>query len=348
MAKSCLVILPTRNEERTIARVAETVDTALQDVDLTIVQSDASSSDATVDAFRLANVRANTKTLRVTDAGKGRQVLAALKMYYRSTDVILILDTDNRAPLASIYKRLFFEIAHGADFSIVNYRRHWFEGNLTNHIARPLIFANLGIDVPQPISGELAISRRHAEFVLQTKERLPDSILPAVNGYGIDAFLLLTSGLFDGRITTVETQATKLHAPSFPHLAQIFREAVPVLCLPLFRRPSPILKKWIGQFELSEPTHSPDIASMIAALEGLGAVAGRPVQLPEALASVWFRCDGAAAALAAVDELWTDYLSSVRLYLQIGLSAGPVKAHEFLISASKRFFRKLDCLKDTR
>jgi hypothetical protein len=324
--------------------VAETADAALRHGATTIIHSDASSNNATLNAFVGTNIQARKRSLYNKHAGKGRQVISALRAVSELPNVILILDTDNREPKESIYRDLYARIVNGSDFAIVNYRRHWFEGNLTNHIARLLVFANTGLDIPQPISGEIAISRRHAQTVLRLQLGLSEGLAKAVDGYGIDAFFLLSCTSTSGLVSTIDTHVPKKHAPSFPHLPRIFSDSVPVLCLPALRKLPMSSAGWSGRFELHEPEDTPDISKMILDLERLGA---RDIaeSLPEKLASVWHWCDTDQAALNAVDELWVDYLSWVRHYLQIGQKEGIASAERLLVSAAVTFSHKLALLR---
>lgn len=57
------------------------------------------------------------------------------------------------------YHALLDRVRAGAALAIADYPRHWDEANLTNHLARPLIAASTGHDVPQPLAGDLAVSR---------------------------------------------------------------------------------------------------------------------------------------------------------------------------------------------
>ncbi len=205
-------------------------------------------------AFLDAPLNATRRVVR-GPAGKGRQLFAALRSVDFPASATLIIDTDNRAPDPSIYARLRDEIVlGGADFAIVNYRRHWFEGNLTNHVARPLILANTGIDVEQPISGEISLSPRCVAWAIEMRDQFDGALGTAVDGYGIDSFLLLTCLARGGRLSIIDTEAAKWHAPSFAHLPRIYRgEAVPVLLAPQFRLERGPPFRWTGRFNLNAP-----------------------------------------------------------------------------------------------
>jgi glucosylglycerate synthase len=112
--------------------------------------------------------------------------------------------------------------------AVADHPRYWDEGNLTNHLARPLICAATGLDVPQPLAGDLALPATALRRATQAAADLDPPMAALVDGYGIDAFLLLTAtGL--GPVVSVHLDAPKQHASSFPHLPDIYHQAVPVL-----------------------------------------------------------------------------------------------------------------------
>ncbi|MGW0446203.1 hypothetical protein ACWDWV_12640 [Streptosporangium sandarakinum] len=82
------------------------------------------------------------------------------------------------------------------------------------HRGRPLIAA-AGFDVPQPPAGDLALSREALAAVLRATEALPAQVAAGVDGYGIDAFILLAAAVI-GPISSVQFDAPKRHAGSFP------------------------------------------------------------------------------------------------------------------------------------
>ena len=336
----CAVILPSRNEEATIASVTETVDGALQDVETTIINVDASADDQTRNAFVGTRTKARKMSLRVSRPGKGLQVWAGIRALPDIPDALLVFDTDNRAPNPIIFRALFDQIASGADFASANYRRHWFEGNLTNHVARPLVLANTGVDVAQPIPGEMALS--HSQVCCSLKRRSADysvEFVHAIDGYGIDAFLLLTCLSSKLRFSAIDTNEVKLHAPSFPHLPQIFREALPVLCAPEFRLHHQNCS-WSGRFELNAAGTSPDIQRMLVTIDTLGSAEARE-PFPTKLFRVWSTCTTEHIALAAVGDLWEDYLNCVRQYLQVGREKGVDGAVTLLANNMESFLGEL-------
>ncbi|MGW2082668.1 hypothetical protein ACWCOW_38175 [Streptomyces sp. NPDC001939] len=134
---------------------------------------------------------------------------------------MLIADTDTRNPAPAVYRALLDRVRAGAAFAIADYPRHWDEANLTNHLARPLIAATTGHDVPQPLAGDLALSGQALDAVLRAVEALPAEVSACVDGYGVDAFLLLTAATV-GPIASLRLGEPKQHAGSFPHLPAIY------------------------------------------------------------------------------------------------------------------------------
>ncbi|MGC5411560.1 hypothetical protein ACPXCX_49035, partial [Streptomyces sp. DT225] len=194
------------------------VDLALNDMHGVIVHADSSDGPDTAAAFATTPTRAKTLVLTGLERGKGAQILAALQRpELVEADAVLIADTDTHAPEPAVYRALLDQVRAGAALAIADYPRYWDEANLTNHVARPLIAAATGLDVPQPLAGDLAVSGRVLAVAQQAAAELPDELARCVAGYGIDAFLLLTAAT-TGPVTSVRVTGPKRHAGSFDHL----------------------------------------------------------------------------------------------------------------------------------
>jgi hypothetical protein len=224
-----LAILPSLDEPGTVAAVTAAVDEALADPDALIVLADASPNPDTLRAFRYVPIRARADALGGLPAGKGLQVLTALRHVadrLAPNARVLLADTDTRNPDPGTYRALLGGLGDGAAIALADYGRFWDEGNLTNHLARPLIAAATGHDVPQPLAGDVAVTAAAMRRALDDHAGLGPELAAAVDGYGIDAFLVQAAAVI-GDVTSVRLPATKLHAPSFPHLPAIFADAVP-------------------------------------------------------------------------------------------------------------------------
>lgn len=228
MNERVAAVLPSRDEAATVGAVAQAVDNAVSDQHAMVINADSSMSRDTREAFEAASLRASRRTLPHLRRGKGTQALRAMEDI-TGADCVMMIDTDTRDPSAPLYRRLVDAVLDGADLALLDYTRTWFEGNLTNHVARPLVAANAGSDIPQPIVGDIALSRRALEWVLHAYHGAELPLRDCVDGYGIDAFITQTVALAEGIVQSLLTGRVKRHAPSFPHLPVIFAEAVPVL-----------------------------------------------------------------------------------------------------------------------
>ncbi|MDI5969440.1 hypothetical protein POF50_008810 [Streptomyces sp. SL13] len=201
-----------------------------------IVHADSSDTPATAVAFVSTPTRARKVALSGLPRSKGAQVFQALDWLGQVTGPVLIADTDTRDPDPAAYRALLDHTADGC--AIADYPRYWGEANLTNHLARPLIDAAFGIDVPQPLAGDLALACGTVTVLPAARRALTAPEAAAVDGYGIDAFLLLAAAR-TGTVTPVAFDAPKQHGASFPHLATIYDQAVPVLLALASARPAP-------------------------------------------------------------------------------------------------------------
>ncbi|MCI2421145.1 hypothetical protein MOQ72_27245 [Saccharopolyspora sp. K220] len=317
-----VAILPSRDEANTIAAVTMAVDAALDSPDAVIVLADASSDATTIEAFTAVPTRARTIALGDLVRGKGRQVLAAVGHLHRGGLLggeVLLADTDTRNPDPETYRALLAPVTAGAAMALPDYQRYWDEGNLTNHLARPLIAIATGIDVPQPIAGDAALSTHATLRAIDRVAELTDDILAwNVGGYGIDAFLLL-SAADTGRIVTVPINATKQHAPSFPHLPKIFTHAVPVLLHPAAHQDA--VPGVIGEYRLADRTLSDQqLNKMLTTLRGLRATARHYDEQPwpDAVATAWHAVAQRQPTAAAAQRLWPAYLDHVHNWLTDG------------------------------
>jgi glucosylglycerate synthase len=338
MSEPWAVVLPSRDEAATIQAVAEVADQAIADHTALLVHVDHSRDWTTEAAFARAQVRAARRSLRTPRAGKGRQVLRGLADLPLDRSA-LVIDTDTRNPRPERYRALMAAVTDGADLAVADYRRHWFEANLTNHIARPLIAATLGLDLPQPLAGDIALSARAVRVVRGHYETGLDSALrPYVDGYGIDAFLVLASSAASLDIRSVPLSGRKEHAPSFPHLSQIFHDAVPVL-LAMTRRTARCRGASALPVYYLAPTALPDHARqrMLDRLQLWRAETDSesPAKAwPDALVQAWRTVRAGESPAAASARLWPAYLERVRDYLTLGSRSGTSAACVTLTAAA--------------
>ncbi|MFE1958373.1 hypothetical protein [Streptomyces sp. NPDC059479] len=316
MKPSSAAILPSRNEPATIAAVTAAVDAALNDPEAVIVSADSSDHPATADRFTGTPTRARKISLIGLPRGKGAQILHALPHIPGATGTVLIADTDTLTPEPDVYRALLARAGTGC--SIADYPRYWDEANLTSHLARPLIAATTGHDVPQPLAGDLALSVGAVNAVRTTKTGLRPCLATEVDGYGIDAFLLLAAAR-TGPITSVPVRAPKRHAPSFSHLPQIYAQAVPVLLSLTATSPAPREPRaGTPLYRPADRILDPDRrAFMIATLDELAPALpryeARPWPLP--VADAWRAVRNGESPHKAARTLWPYYIHRVRTWL---------------------------------
>lgn len=342
---SVAAILPSRNEPATIAAVITAVDTAFGEERAVIVHADSSDTPHTARHFATTPTRARKVTLTGLVPGKGAQVLAAARRpEVVGAEAVLIADTDTRNPAPAVYRALLDRVREGTALAIADYPRHWVEANLTNHLARPLIAAATGHDVPQPLAGDLAVSRDALATALRVAGTLPTELSACVDGYGIDAFLLLTAAACD-TVASVRLDEPKQHAGSFPHLPAIYHQAVPVL-LHLTAAWNPPASPGRGQapYRAADRELEPArLAAMLTTLDGLAQPPGeydeRPWPLPAA--DAWHAVNSGTPASDAARQLWPHYLHRVRDWLTSGQDATTWQRAHQLAAAHARLHTAL-------
>ncbi|MET9418859.1 hypothetical protein ABZY03_32660 [Streptomyces klenkii] len=343
---SITAILPSRNEPATITAVTAAVDTALAQSQALIIHADSSDTTDTTRLFATTITQAAKVPLTGLVRGKGAQILAAARHPdLTKAKTVLIADTDTRNPDPAVYRTLLDHVRSGAAFAIADYPRHWDEANLTNHLARPLIAATTGHDVPQPLAGDLALSHNALTAVLCAAKTLPTEVSACVDGYGIDAFLLLTAATC-GRIASVRFDGPKQHAGSFPHLPDIYHQAVPVLLhLTAAWTPGPAVASRVP-VEYRAAGREIEPARLQAMLTTLNSLAPSPNGYdvdpwPLPAAAAWHAVNSGTPATDAAPRLWPHYLRRVTDWLTSGQHTTTAQRAEQLAAAHTRLHTAL-------
>jgi glycosyltransferase involved in cell wall biosynthesis len=220
-----IVGLPTRNEAKTIAAVAQVADEGIAAVCAhdgrsggTIVLADNGSTDETVERFRETALRSPSDVVLSpgSGTGKGTNVLA---LVHRALELgaqrLVLLDGDLRSARPDWIARL----ARAADgpqprMALPVYRRNRYEATSTNQLVRPLLAAAYGSYLQQPIGGEFAFNRAFLEQVAGWPR--PDS----AQLYGIDVWL--TANALRHGLTLAEVPlGRKLHNSPFPKILHL-------------------------------------------------------------------------------------------------------------------------------
>ena len=158
--------IPTRNEAGTIAQVTSAIDHGLQqafsDHRCIIVNADNASTDATGATFLATPTTAEKRFVSTGSRGTGKgSNLFAIFDLARDAEAgtVVVIDGDMRSVEPWWINHLAEAVDHVEPaLAIPTYRRRRFEGNVTNHLASPLIAATFGRVLRQPIAGAMAFN----------------------------------------------------------------------------------------------------------------------------------------------------------------------------------------------
>lgn len=207
--KADLVVgIPSFNNSRTIGQVVRAAHAGLlkyfPEQRAVIVNSDGGSRDGTPEAVLQAQVDAQSLLLlrhplhavhRFTTPyhglpGKG----SAFRTIFRVTEVLqaracVVLDADLRSITPEWIELLLRPVVDfGYDYVAPYYKRHKYDGTITNSIVYPLTRALYGHRVRQPIGGEFGLSGKLASHYLSRDVWNTD-----VARYGIDIWMTTTA-----------------------------------------------------------------------------------------------------------------------------------------------------------
>ena len=219
-----VVGIPSLNEADNIAFITDKIDQGLikyfSGQKAVIVNSDNNSPDNTGRVF----LRTKTKNPKIYistsggQRGKGNNLKNLfLKIKDLGAKTAMTVDADIKSISAQWIKCFLEPISRGYDFIAPVYRRHKYDGSITNHLTYPLIYGLLGYDFRQPIGGDMSFSSRMVDYWIEQKWP------PAASGYGIDIFMTsqaIKSGLKLGQVNL----GSKFHKPSLLKLDNMFLE----------------------------------------------------------------------------------------------------------------------------
>jgi hypothetical protein len=159
-----VVGLPSWNENETIAQVARDLDAALASLpfehDAVIVNADNSSDDGTPAIFMSTNTRYRKHVLGTPPrGGKGANWRAILDFAKaeRATAVLFVDSDLAEVPEAWVHA-LVNGVRDGLDFCYPLRPPTWNGGDLTYHLAYPLLAGIFGADLREPLCGDIAVS----------------------------------------------------------------------------------------------------------------------------------------------------------------------------------------------
>lgn len=214
--------IPSYNEADSISHVTKLIDVGLRKyfpkLKSAIVNSDNCSSDGTQDVF-LSTSTATKKIYLSTgknSKGKGRNILNIIKFAKdNNAKAVALFDADVRSIESKWVKLLVSPILKDeVDLVTPLYRRNRMEGNTTNHLMYPYLFAIYNMKIQQPIGGEFGLSKKLYEKIINQKKWESTYL------YGID--IMITALALKNKMKIKQQYlGRKMHKPSFPKQRKI-------------------------------------------------------------------------------------------------------------------------------
>ena len=229
-----LIGIPTFNCEDSIGHVvttaSEAVHTHFSDAKCAILVSDGGSLDDTreiAEAVEMQDGTSRRVMIYRGMPGKGtslRAIFEAAKLL--RVKACVVVDSDLRSITPEWIKLLANPVLEGnADYVAPGYRRHKYDGTITNHIVYPLTRALYGKRLRQPIGGDFGLSGDLAAFYIGEDVWDTD-----VARFGIDIWMT-TSAICQGfRISQVNL-GVKVHDAKDPaaDLPPMFTQVISTL-----------------------------------------------------------------------------------------------------------------------
>jgi len=224
-----IVGLPSYNEYHTISEVARRADEGLVHYfpkkSALIVNVDNSPHTRTKQAF----IGSHTQTPKhyihthASKGHKGSNMRALFSFFLDSgANALVTMDTDLRNNDPEWVRLLADPIMRGYDHVFPLYRRHQYDGSITNLLCYPVIYGMLGHAIRQPIGGEMGLSRRAVKAFLNRP--WPHF----ARRFGVDIFMTITSIVNHMKMGQVHLGAKK-HKPSGPNLDTMFYDVAETL-----------------------------------------------------------------------------------------------------------------------
>ncbi len=224
-----VVGIPSYNEADNIGYVTKMAGLGLQkyfpQYRSIIVNVDNNSQDNTRDVFLKAEAPVEKHYITTPEGvrGKGNNLWNLFNFVMQSgARIVVVLNADLKSITQEWVDWLGRPIEQGYQYVCPIYSRHQFDGTITNHICYPLILGLLGVDIRQPIGGDLAFSREMCAYWLERRWEEP------ARQRGIDIFMTLHATLGGFRIAQAG-MGTKVHKASAPKLGTMFEQVIHTL-----------------------------------------------------------------------------------------------------------------------
>lgn len=229
-----LVAVPCFNNEDTIGFVVEQSAKGLAqyfpDMKTAVFVSDGGSLDDTREnAYRAPAPEKVLKRVTIYRGlpGKGTSFRAVFEVAtLLKAKAVAVVDSDLRS-ITPEWIRLLIEpiLNRSAGFVVPYYRRHKFDGTITNHIVYPMTRALYGVDVRQPIGGDFGFSPELAAFYMGEDVWDTDTAK-----FGIDIWMT-TCAINEGHSVVQTYLGTKVHDAKDPaaDLGPMFQQVISTL-----------------------------------------------------------------------------------------------------------------------
>ena len=217
-----IIGIPTYNEADNIEELVKTLDEGLRkyfpNKKALIVNADANSSDGTKKLFMSTKTKTPKKCMKVP-RGKGAGVKELLGYFLSkdSAETLMMVDGDVRSVTPRWVRNMITPILKGFDHNFPIFNRQEFDGSVTDHLAYPVMRGIMGINIRQPLAGEVALSKRAVDRIYNRGWPL------RADKYGIDVFMSFSSVL--GELRVAESYlGMKEHDLSEPKLGGMFED----------------------------------------------------------------------------------------------------------------------------
>jgi len=225
-----LVGIPSYNNARTIGHVVNAVQAGIAkyfpDRKAVLVNSDGGSTDGTIDVVNRAGIedfqsillyhrvepffKISTPYLGIPGKGSAFRAIFEIAVALE-VKACAVVDSDLRSITPEWVELLIKPVLEGGfDYVAPLYRRHKYDGTITNSVIYPLTRALYGKRVRQPIGGDFGFSGRLAKFYL-TKDVWQTDIAR----YGIDIWMT-TEAITNNFKVAQSFLGAKIHDPKDP------------------------------------------------------------------------------------------------------------------------------------
>ncbi|WP_121958724.1 glycosyltransferase [Petrotoga sp. 9PWA.NaAc.5.4] len=230
-----VVGIPSYNNSSTISFVAKTAAEGIREYynsDGIIINSDGGSKDGTKEAFMKTDTRNIPKVAfdYIGLAGKGSAMLSIIEIArHLNAEALVFLDSDLKSVRPWWIERLTGPIIKKlSDYVTPYYRRHKYDGTITNQVCYPLTTALYGQEVRQPIGGDFGIGKELFDSFLIEAEKIAKT---DVARFGIDIWLTTKYLVLSKKPLYQAALGAKIHDPKDPgsDLAPMFTQVVGTL-----------------------------------------------------------------------------------------------------------------------